>query len=81
MERSEVYKLIDDERDYQNQNPRHDDSAAHPSDWLIFIEKHLNKAKDRIYNLEPNNTMEQIRIIAALAVAAMENNLTRSRVK
>jgi hypothetical protein len=76
MKRQEVYKLIDGERDYQEKlwNPDGDrlDDYNNPGDFLIYIKRYLDEAF-RVNNPEtPNATMDNVRKIAGLAVAAME---------
>jgi len=70
--RKEVYVAIDSERDYQDNKWRnaYDDSEWSAGDWLIFIERYLNKAKDTLG--DEDATLDNIRKIAGLAVAAME---------
>ena len=79
MERSDVYKLIDGEREYQNwrweQEIREDgvpDEDKRPAEWLNYIKFHLEQAEVSNYMLQKEQTMEEIRKIAALAVRAME---------
>jgi len=82
MTREEVYRLIDGERAYQDTDPHdagHDDAAQSVADWIIFIEKQLDEAKERVYQLKKTEALEHIRKIAALAVACMEQNETPSR--
>jgi hypothetical protein len=81
MKREEVYKLIDGERDYQdnrwNNFPEtrdvldEDKSVA---DWIIYMEKLLNDAKNRIYYLDDNGALEFIRKTTATGVACLEYN-------
>jgi len=81
MNRNDVYKLIDGERDYQNNKPprpKSDDKTS-VAEWLIYIEKHLDLAKDNVYHLNETTALECIRKIAALSVACMENNNTSAR--
>jgi hypothetical protein len=81
MNRNDVYKLIDGERDYQDSKPpRPDgDSITPVSSWLIYIEKKLNEAKENVYFLDNIASLERIRQIAALCVACMEYNETKPR--
>lgn len=79
MERNDVYRLIDGERDYQewrwNTNLREDgipDEQKAPAEWLNYIKYHLERAEITNYELSKADTMEEIRKIAALAVRAME---------
>lgn len=74
MQRRDVYKRIDGERDYQDIRwhgcvPDEDKAIA---EWLNYIEYHLEKAKDKIYHLSPEEALAELRKVAALAVRAME---------
>lgn len=82
MNRADVFKLIDGERQYQDSLPHHSaeqDANTPVAAWLVYIETHLAKAKERIYYLDPPKALEEVRKIAALAVACMENNRTNPR--
>jgi len=81
MERKQVYQLIDSERDYQNSKPPRpkSDSETSVAEWLLYMDYHLSKAKGQTYWLLNDDALESIRKIAALAVACMENNETKSR--
>lgn len=82
MKREDVYKLIDSERKYQEQLPYYSEEAEkkHPvSSWMIAIEKHLDNAKAEVYKLDDAAALEEVRKIAAIAVACMENNDTPER--
>lgn len=79
MERKEIYKCLDTERDYQDLcwSPRRDknntpDEQKPPAEWLNYIEYHLNNAKDKVYMLEDENALAEVRKIAALAVRCLE---------
>lgn len=86
MGRIQVYNLIEQERDYQNlrhnktisKHPHRDEDHS-VADWLIYIENHLNQAKQSVYNLDLEDAKEQVRKIAALCVACMEYNETKPR--
>ena len=85
MTREEVFKLIDEERMFQDNmwGDTYDKQWA-PSDWLIFIDWYLDEARNGLRgcdSVEDGRTkqMDNIRKIAALAVAAMENNDTPAR--
>jgi hypothetical protein len=79
MERREVYKAIDSERDYQDMRwnsslregdvPDEDKPVA---EWLNYIEYHLSKAKEQNYLLNKNGSLDELRKVAALAVRALE---------
>ena len=81
MERKEVYNRIDGERDYQDSKwtereqqrlgfvPDDEKSVA---EWILYIENHLNKAKNNVYYLNEGLALDEIRKVAALAVRTME---------
>lgn len=85
MDRQDVYKIIDGERDYQDQFWGDiDDSRWSPTDWCVFIRQYLDKAEKamlgaKTVTIARDKQMENIRKIAALAVACMENNHTPER--
>ncbi len=82
MERKDVYKLIDGEREYQNMLPQHSkelDFNHSVGDWIIYMEHLIIKAKEEIYQLNEIEAMSYIRKATAVGVAAMENNETLSR--
>lgn len=88
MKREDVYKLIDGERDYQNERwnvnttetgGRHDDPMA----WIGFMEDYLAEAK---HILSRNSkqvsyplAMDIIRKVTGMGVAAMEQIETKAR--
>jgi hypothetical protein len=74
LQRTDVYKRINGERDYQDQRwhgcvPDEEKSVA---EWLNYIEYHLSKAKERVYHLNTEEALAELRKVAALAVRAME---------
>ncbi len=80
MDRNKVYEIIDNEREYQNCIHNIKTDRFHSvSDWIMFMEFHLNKAKQQIYNLDQEKAKEEIRKVTALGVACMEYNETKSR--
>ena len=85
MKRENVYKLINGERDYQDSFwDSIDDSKWSPTDWCVFIRLYLEKAEKGMLGSHTISSarriqMDNIRKVAALAVAAMENNETPSR--
>jgi len=75
MERKEVYKRLDGERDYQDSRKKLrtvPDEEKPIAEWLIYMEHHLKKAKKATYYLNNEETLSRIRIITALGVRAME---------
>ena len=85
MTRSEVYNLINGEREFQDSFWKDiDDAGWSPTDWCVFIRMYLEKAEKGMLGAKSVDDaraiqMENIRKIAALAVAAMENNNTPER--
>ena len=76
MERKNVYAAIDSEREYQDEKwADFDDVNNHPADWLLYIEKHLAKAKDALYNSHDMVSFNnEVRKIAGLSVACGERH-------
>jgi hypothetical protein len=79
LDRTDVYKHINTERDYQdwrwNTNLREGDVPDEEkpvAEWINYIEYHLGKAKTEIYRLNKEAALAEIRKVAALAVRAME---------
>lgn len=79
MERHEVYKLIDGEREYQDitWSPRREENGTPDeekpvAEWINYIEFHLAKAKSAIYYLDKEAALAEIRKITALGVKTME---------
>jgi hypothetical protein len=80
MERKEVYKLLDLEREYQNTRPpAKNDPRRAIGEWIIYMERHLDEAKRQIYLLDYDAALEQIRKVTALGIACMEHNETKAR--
>ena len=74
MERNDVYKMIDGERNHQDTRWHGEipDSEKSVAEWLTYIEIHLNKAKTSVYNLDKIEALNELRKIAALSVCALE---------
>ena len=74
-ERKDVYYAIDSEREYQEQRwprPQHNHTNT---EYLVYIRYYVNKALDAVsYEDDDSSTLPALRKIAALAVAAMEEN-------
>jgi len=83
MNRQEVYKLIDGERNHQDE--LHGNDLHSPEEWLVYIESYIDDAK-RILTRESKaanvneRVMSNFRKIAAMAVAAMEQHDTPPRI-
>ena len=79
MERKDVYKRIDGERDYQDRTwvarrtlDGTPDEEKPVAEWINYIEYHLSKAKDKVYHLDTQAALEEIRKVTALGVRTME---------
>ena len=79
MQRQEIYKNIDGERDYQDKNwgtrrqmDGTPDEEKPVAEWINYIEYHISKAKNRVYHLDTEGATAELRKVAALAVRAME---------
>ena len=88
MNREQVYKMIDSERDYQDwrwesgkRKDRIMDEKKSVAEWVNYIEFHLNLAKEHLYMLRKDDALEEVRKITGLGVACMENNYTKSRLE
>jgi len=79
MERQEVYRILDGERDYQNtvrkenEKDTREDYEKSIADFVIYMEHTLNKAKTSIYTLDDEEALAMIRKVTALGVAAGES--------
>lgn len=77
MKRNEVYERLDGERDYQDSrkfdsNSRVRDVDKSIAEWILYIEHHLNKAKEQVYYLNEEEALAEIRKVTALGVRTME---------
>lgn len=88
MTRTDVYKLIDGEREYQNERWKEDQmpSGTHihtPEEWIVYMEDYLAEAKHILSRIEAPGCYPQamaiIRKVTAMGVAAMEQNETPPR--
>lgn len=87
MERSEVYKLIDGEREYQNSKWNAETTASNgihsPEEWFMYIEDYVNEAKHCLSRKSVKDgypeAMNIMRKVAAMAVCAMEQIETDPR--
>jgi len=82
MNRNDVYKLIDGERDYQEKkwNINTTESGGFHSfeEWVVYIEDYLSEMK-HILARQPSSQVEMqaadiMRKIAAMAVCSMEQH-------
>lgn len=73
--REKVYEAIDGERDYQEkrwERPLHTHSNT---EYLVYIQHYVNQAFTAVSTQDGDGaTLPALRKIAALAVAAMEEN-------
>ena len=88
MKREDVYKLIDGEREYQNERWKEDimPSGTHvhtPEEWIVYMEDYLDEAKHICSRNEAPGcyiqVMAIIRKVTAMGVASMEQNDTPKR--
>ena len=83
--RTEVYKVIDGERDYQEmRRDRDGGQPAHtPTEFLVYMRSYLNEALEsasRVWGADADPTiLDKIRKVTALGVACMEENGTVAR--
>jgi len=82
--REEVYRLIDGERKYQEDLPQHQNKKQQRNTsvaaWIIYMEKQLKEAKEKIYFMDEKAALEFIRKCVAVGVACMEYNETPPRI-
>ena len=79
MQRADVYKLIDGERDYQDSlgpDRRLPSEVPHSvGDYLVMLDTYLRKAKNAwTYCPGVTAALDQIRKIGAIAVHCMEDH-------
>lgn len=77
--RQEIFDRIDGERKYQDENwgvrrsaNGTPDEEKPISEWINYIEYHLSKAKERVYHLDDDGALHEIRKVTALGVRTME---------
>jgi len=77
--RQEIYNRIDGERKYQDENwstrrtaNGTPDEEKPIAEWINYIEYHLSKAKERVYHLDDEGALHELRKVTALGVRAME---------
>jgi hypothetical protein len=73
--RQEVFEVINDERDYQEKiwkRPKHNHSAI---EYLVYIDHYVKQAMELVSTKDDeSDALPNLRKIAALAVAAMEEH-------
>lgn len=78
MEKQEVYRILDNERWYQdtvrkeNKNETRDDAEKSVSEFILYMEYTLDKAKKAIYMLNEAEALALIRKTTALGIATGE---------
>ena len=79
MERKEIYRNIDIERDYQdsrwdlrNKFKSPPDESKSIAEWILYMEHHLNLAKQNVYFLNSTEALGEIRKVTALGIRTME---------
>lgn len=79
MKRSDVYKYLDTEREYQdlrwgsqkNGNDIPDEEKPIP-EWINYMEYHLMKAKEMTRSFDYKAALNEVRKVTALGVRCME---------
>jgi hypothetical protein len=82
MKREEVFDLVDSEREYQNSLAHHSkeiDESTSVAAWLMYMERLIADAKERVYQLDEEGALEHVRKATAVGVACMEHNDTKPR--
>jgi hypothetical protein len=82
INRQEVYKAIDGERDYQDNKWNCSTTSScgvhSPTEWLVFMEHYIQQAKAIVSTeAEPQasqKALDIIRKVGGMAVACMEQN-------
>lgn len=72
LDREHIYKIIDEERFYQDSKWDDMDSVNNVADFIIYMETYLEAAK-RINNpKEKDQSLDHLRKVVALGVACFE---------
>lgn len=77
--RQDVLTALEEERDYQDSDPHdlgytpEDDARLSTADWILFMERKLEEAKERAYTLDDKGARSSVRKVAALGVACLEH--------
>jgi len=88
MKREDVYKLIDSERDYQDEkwnvgSTKTAGMHSRPEEWLVYMQDYLTESMNiAARTAEPLSSkliMDNIRKITGMGVAAMEQIETKPR--
>lgn len=81
--RTEVYEVIDGEREYQKhwdkEFPKYPDAQKSIAHWIIYMRKYLAKAEEHVCNMDRDSALHEIRKVTALGVACMEHKGARRR--
>ena len=74
MKREEIYKIIDGERDYQDKKwgGEEHDKTHFPTDWLIYMQRCLNKAMTADEEQDEEKLLSELRQVVALGLACFE---------
>jgi len=82
MKREDVYKLIDEERDYQDRLPsiRTDGREHTVGEFMVMLQYYMSRAIEAwTMNSGDADALNEIRKIAGICVNCMEHHDTRSR--
>ena len=73
MDRKEVYKIVDLERDYQDSIWNHSEKFNSVGDFLIYMDDYMRKTKE-MYTTESGKepALDVLRKIVALGIACFE---------
>lgn len=81
MDRQEIYKIIDKERDYQNARWGHENDKTYTLDgWNHLIGNYAREADHHLFNKDPDAYMRTMRKLAAITIAMFEHQGVPERV-
>lgn len=74
MKREDIYKILDTERDFQDQAWDGEEHRTHEvGTFIVYIEHYLNQARTRVStDINTNGALNELRKVAALAIACFE---------
>lgn len=72
MTRDKVYNLISKEREYQNSRWKAVDEKNNVGDFICYMQRYLNNARDCVDPTDNDLTLIQIVKVCALGVACLE---------
>jgi len=74
MERSDIYRILDSEREYQDQKWVNDVHRKHEVEcWILYMQHYLDEArKEATLNDDAKVSLASLRKVVALGVACFE---------